>query len=81
MWPKSHSVPQGNFQIYSAHDDERPLEFGVNRIAVKGAVMEYEAPKLVEVGSVEDLTLGMLRPGPAKDNTIWWDWFGDPASR
>ena len=34
--------------------------------------MEYEAPKLVEVGSVEDLTLGRLSPGPAKDNTIWW---------
>lgn len=43
--------------------------------------MEYEAPKLVEVGSVEDLTLGRLSPGPAKDNTIWWDWFGDPGSR
>jgi hypothetical protein len=40
--------------------------------------MKYEAPKLVEVGSVKDLTLGKLAPGPQKDNTIWWDWFGDP---
>ncbi len=41
--------------------------------------MRYEAPSLTEVGTVQGLTLGQLRTGPEKDNTIWWDWLGDPA--
>ena len=43
--------------------------------------MEYEAPQITEVGSVESMTLGKLAAGPAKDATVWWDWLGDPASR
>lgn len=41
--------------------------------------MVYDAPRVTEVGSVHGLTLGKLSPGPAKDNTLWWDWLGDPA--
>lgn len=43
--------------------------------------MTYEAPRITEVGSFADVTLGEWKPGPNKDNTVWWDWFGDPASR
>ena len=46
--------------------------------------MTYEAPSLVEVGSLRDLTLGKLRPGPNADNSTWWGWldiWGDPAPR
>ena len=47
--------------------------------------MEYEAPKLIELGSVKDLTLGQLLPGPSADNTVYfwakWDILGDPGSR
>jgi hypothetical protein len=49
--------------------------------------MEYEAPKLIEVGSVKDLTLGAWEPGPFPDNTGWTDYsgrkdpYGDPSSR
>ena len=38
--------------------------------------MEYEAPKLIEMGSVKDLTLGKWAPGPEKDNTLWYDSLG-----
>lgn len=43
--------------------------------------MTYEAPRITEVGTFADVTLGKLAPGPQRDNEIWWDWFGDPASR
>ncbi len=43
--------------------------------------MNYEAPRIVEVGSVSDVTLGKWAPGPARDNTAWYDIFGDPGSR
>jgi hypothetical protein len=46
--------------------------------------MTYEAPKLVEVGSLHDLTLGRLLPGPMRDSSTWWgvlDIWGDPAPR
>ncbi len=41
--------------------------------------MKYDAPRMTEVGSVRDLTLGKLASGPKKDNNIWWDIWGDPA--
>lgn len=40
--------------------------------------MVYDAPRMTEVGSVHGLTLGKWATGSAKDNTVWWDWLGDP---
>lgn len=40
--------------------------------------MKYSAPRMTEVGSVRDLTLGKLASGPMKDNNVWWDIWGDP---
>lgn len=43
--------------------------------------MNYEAPRIEEVGSVADLTLGKPQWGPQRDNQQWWDFLGDPGSR
>ncbi|MCB7137058.1 lasso RiPP family leader peptide-containing protein [Cellulosimicrobium marinum] len=42
--------------------------------------MRYEAPSLTEVGSVQGLTLGKLKPGPDRDNAAWYDIWGDPET-
>lgn len=40
--------------------------------------MAYEAPKLVEVGDVHELTLGNPANGPQRDAAVWWSYDGDP---
>lgn len=47
--------------------------------------MEYSAPTIAEIGSIESITLGDLRPGPNQDTFQVWgveidDWFGDPST-
>lgn len=46
--------------------------------------MAYSAPVITELGSVEELTLGQLSPGPERDSFQWWgfripDPWGDPS--
>lgn len=43
--------------------------------------MTYEAPRITEVGTFADVTLGKWAPGPQRDNEFCWDFLGDPASR
>lgn len=40
--------------------------------------MKYDAPRMTEVGSVRDLTLGKVPKGPQRDNAVWFDIWGDP---
>ncbi|WP_324649617.1 lasso RiPP family leader peptide-containing protein [Georgenia sp. H159] len=40
----------------------------------------YEAPRMTEVGSVHGLTLGNPKHGPRKDNSNWFDIWGDPGN-
>ena len=46
--------------------------------------MAYESPMIIELGSVESLTLGSLMWGPERDTFQFWgrtfpDPFGDPS--
>lgn len=54
---------------------------GVHKFLRGEKTMNYEAPRIEEVGSVADLTLGKPQWGPQRDNQQWWDFLGDPGSR
>ncbi|HLT84949.1 MAG TPA: lasso RiPP family leader peptide-containing protein [Phototrophicaceae bacterium] len=40
--------------------------------------MTYHPPRIDEVGTVRDLTLGRDTPGPKKDNSVWSGYAGKP---
>ncbi|WP_350339522.1 lasso RiPP family leader peptide-containing protein [Paramicrobacterium fandaimingii] len=40
--------------------------------------MAYESPRISEVGRFSSVTRGSWKPGSERDNSNWWDWFGDP---